>query len=75
MIGPKKKVSIAKKHQRHSTWQRLTLKKMSDRINYVKCTHCGGYKSAHRVCPHCGFYKGVQVLTIKTKSKETIIES
>lgn len=75
MAVPKKKVSISKKKIRHSTWQTKAIKKLAKVTNYVKCSNCWSYKLSHRVCPHCGFYAGKQVLTIKTKSKEKVIES
>lgn len=39
------------------------------------CKNCGAKKLSHRVCPVCGYYKGKQVLTIKTKSKETVVDA
>jgi large subunit ribosomal protein L32 len=75
MAVPKKKVSKTRKHRRHSEWQRRKLRKITNRLNLVKCPNCGKYKLAHRVCPHCGYYKGQQVLTIKTKTKEEQIEA
>ena len=75
MAVPKKKVSISKKRIRHSTWQTKTIKKLVKKANYVKCSHCGSYKLSHRVCSACGFYAWKQVLTIKSKSKEQVIES
>jgi large subunit ribosomal protein L32 len=74
MAVPKKKVSITRKHRRHSEWERRKLRKTTNRLALVKCSNCGKYKLAHRVCPHCGYYKGQQVITIKTKSKETTHE-
>ena len=75
MAVPRKKISIAKKHQRTSTWRTLKIKKMMKKISLVKCPNCGELKQNHHVCPNCGYYKGSQVLTIKSKSNENIIEA
>ena len=75
MAAPKKKVSITRKHRRHAKWQRIKLTKIENFMNIVKCDNCGKEKLAHRVCPNCGYYKGKQVITIKTKSKEKILEA
>jgi len=73
-IGPRKKISKHKSRVRHSEWKRRQLTKLSNVANVVKCKTCWKFKLTHRVCPHCGYYGEKQVLTIKTKSKETIIE-
>lgn len=75
MAVPKKKVSIAKKKQRTSTWKRLKIVKMIKKLSLVKCPNCGKLKQNHHVCPFCGFYKENQVLTIKAKNKDSIIEA
>ncbi|MEF2175285.1 MAG: 50S ribosomal protein L32 [Candidatus Absconditabacteria bacterium] len=75
MIGPRKKISIRKSSIRHSQWERLTLKKLTNVTNLVKCKECGKFKLSHRVCPHCGFYAGKQILVIKQRGKQTVIES
>jgi large subunit ribosomal protein L32 len=75
MIWPKKKISIAKKHSRNATWQRLLLNKLQNMTNIVKCNNCGKVKLSHRVCQECGYYKGKQIITIKAKSKNTVIEA
>lgn len=74
-IGPKKKISKHKWRLRHAEWQRRNLKRLSDVTNLVVCKNCWKVKLSHRVCPHCGFYGDKQVITIKSKSKETVIES
>lgn len=74
-ITPRKKISISKWKIRQGKWYSLNLKKIEDRTNLVKCSNCSGYKLSHRVCPHCGYYNGKQIVTIKSKSRETIIES
>ncbi len=75
MAAPKKKVSITRKHRRHAKWQSIKLKKISNMITLVKCDNCGSEKLAHRVCPNCGYYKWKQIITIKTKSKEKLLEA
>ena len=75
MAVPRKKISIHKKHLRHSTWLRLNLNKLTDKYAQVKCTNCGKYKLSHRVCPACGYYAGKQILTIKSKSKSKTIDA
>lgn len=74
-IGPKKKISKMKTHTRHSTWLGLNLKRLSDSYPAVKCKNCGANKLAHNVCPVCGYYKGKQVITIKSKSKDKVVEA
>ncbi len=74
MAVPKKKTSISKKKIRHSTWQTKAIKKLSKKATFTKCSNCNWEKLSHRVCPHCGFYAWKQVITIKSKSKEEIIE-
>ena len=64
-IGPRNKISQARKHRRHSTWKTINLKKLTNKSNML----------AHRVCPVCGYYNGKQVVTIKTKSKNDVIDA
>lgn len=73
-IGPKKKISKTQSHKRHSSWKRVTLKKLSEKYQTTKCANCGANKPNFRVCPSCGYYKGKQVLTIKSK-KDTVVEA
>jgi len=75
MAVPRKKISIAKKHQRTSTWRTLKIKKMMKKLTLVKCENCGEQKQRHMVCPTCGYFKGKQVLTIKAKSSDAVIEA
>ena len=75
MIGPKKKISKSKKHSRFSKWKANKTRKLLNRTNLSKCKNCWKYKISHRVCSHCSFYNWKQILTIKSKSKEKIIES
>jgi len=75
MAVPKKKISIAKKNQRTSTWEMLKIKKMLNKLSLVKCPNCGNLKQNHHVCPYCGYYKNSQVLTIKSKNTENIIQA
>lgn len=75
MIGPRKKISKRQKHTRQSMWQTRVIKKLIKVTNIVKCRNCWKNKLSHRVCKECGFYAGKQVITIKSKSKEKIIES
>jgi large subunit ribosomal protein L32 len=74
-IWPRKKISIHKSNSRHSTWERLTLKDLSNKYNVTKCPNCGKAKLSHRVCPNCGYYKWKQVITIKSKSKDKVVEA
>ena len=74
-IGPKKKISTRKGHTRHSTWQTINLKKISEKYQVAKCTNCGSKKLAYRVCPSCGYYKGKQVITIKSKTSAKVIDA
>ncbi|HRX63786.1 MAG TPA: 50S ribosomal protein L32 [Candidatus Absconditabacterales bacterium] len=74
-ISPRKKISKHKSRTRHSTRERLALKKLSKKYSTSKCNNCGKTKLSHRVCPHCGYYKGKQVITIKSKSKDTVVDA
>ena len=74
-IGPRKKISIAKKNQRHATREKLTLKKITNRLSLMLCKNCGKAKRTHHVCLSCGYYADKQVLTIKTKGKNKIVEA
>jgi len=53
MAVPKKKVSIAKKHQRTSTWRTIKIKKTLKKLVLVKCDSCGALKRKHHVCEKC----------------------
>lgn len=74
-IGPKKKISQAKGRQRHSTWEALNMKRMTNAYRVSKCQNCGAAKLSHRVCPVCGYYKGKQIITIKSKSKDKVVDA
>lgn len=75
MLAPKKKTSLFRKHRRHSTWQTLNIKRMLKTYNFGNCKNCNGLVYSHRICNHCGYYNGKQLLTIKSKSKEKIIDA
>jgi len=74
-ISPRNKISKMKTHRRHSIWKTINLKKLTDKYQTTKCSNCGANKLAHRVCPMCGYHNGKQVLTIKAKSKETVVDA
>ena len=74
-IGPKKKVSKTQSRKRHATWETINLKKISNTYKVATCTHCGAKKLAYKVCPVCGYYKGKQVITIKAKGNEKVIDA
>jgi ribosomal protein L32 len=71
-IGPKKKISQSKKRSRHGTRQRLTLKKLQNRVVIVK-NKDGDYSLAHHVSPTTGKYKGKQVINIKQKGSDSTV--
>ena len=75
MAVPRKKISIAKKHQRTSTWRTLKIKKMMKKLVLVKCDNCGEMKKITMVCPSCGYLNGKQVITIKAKKSDAVIEA
>lgn len=75
MAVPRKKRSIAKKHQRYSSWATKKMKKMTNKMSLVVCDNCKKFKKSHHVCQHCGYYKGRQVLTIKVKKGKTVLEA
>lgn len=74
-IVPKKKISIYKKHRRHSTRQTLELKRLSKEYQPSSCQKCGATKLNHRVCTKCGYYGEKQILTIKAKSSKKVIDA
>ncbi|NCQ81462.1 50S ribosomal protein L32 [bacterium] len=74
-IVPKKKRSQSKKRIRHSTRQTLNIKRLVRINNIITCKNCNAKKLAHRVCTECGHYKGKQVMTIKTKSNDNVVEA
>lgn len=43
--------------------------------NFGNCKNCDGLVYSHRICSHCGYYNGKQLLTIKSKSKEKIVDA
>ncbi|MDR2190626.1 MAG: 50S ribosomal protein L32 [Candidatus Peribacteria bacterium] len=74
-ISPRNKISKMRSHRRHSTWKTINLKKLTRTYQITKCSNCGANTLAHRVCPVCGYYKGKQILTIKSASKETVVDA
>ncbi len=74
-IVPKKKVSKTQTRTRHATWQTINVKKMDKTYKLTVCKNCWKKKLSHQVCPYCGYYKGKQVVTIKTKSKEKVVDA
>lgn len=75
MIGPVKKISKRKGAIRHSAWRTKVIKKLVKKTQICSCNHCGEPKLYHRVCASCGFYRGQQILTIKTKSSDNVVEA
>lgn len=75
MAVPRKKISKNQRRTRHSTWQTLNMKRLAKSYPVAKCNNCGANKLSHRVCAECGYYKGKQVITIKTKAKETVVDA
>lgn len=74
-ISPRNKISKANKHSRHSTWKTINLKKLTKKYQTTTCPNCGANMLTHRVCPVCGYYNGKQVVTVKAKSNDWIIEA
>lgn len=69
MAVPRKKVSVAKSGSRHWSWQRVNLRRLSEKYNPVKCSNCWAKKLPHMVCGSCGYYRGKQVISVKVKGK------
>lgn len=74
-IVPKKKRSQSKKRTRHSDWQTTKIKYWMNRLNIVKDKDTGNMKLWHRVDLKTGYYNGKQVMTIKSKSKDKVVEA
>jgi len=72
MAVPKKKTSQSRKRRRHGMWQRVTLKKLANKLNLVKSKDSGEYKLWHHVCLKTGMYDWKQVMNIKTKKDDVI---
>jgi len=75
MAVPRKKVSIAKKHQRTSTWRTNKIKKTLKKLVLVAGPNCGSLKRKYHVCSSCGYYKDKQVLIIKERTSQDVIEA
>ena len=74
-ISPRKKISKTSTRSRHSTWKTINLKKLTKKYQTTKCPQCWANMLTHRVCPVCGYYNGKQIITIKTKSKNDVIDA
>ncbi len=74
-IGPKKKISKRDSRTRHATWETRNLRNMTEKYQVSKCSNCWAKKLSYRVCPACGYYKWKQVITIKAKGGEKIIDA
>ena len=74
-IDTKKKISKSASRTRHSTWETINLKRMTKTYQTWKCANCGAKKLSHRVCPVCWYYKGKQVITIKAKGWEKVVDA
>ena len=74
-IVPKKKRSQSKKRIRHSDWQTKKIKYWMKRLNIMKDKDTGNMKLGHRVDLKTGYYNGKQVMNVRTKSKDTIVEA
>lgn len=76
MAVPKKKVSQSRKRRRHWTRQRLTLKKLQNRLAISKSKDTWEYTLSHHVCLKTWRYNGKQVLTVKSKAdKNTVVDA
>jgi large subunit ribosomal protein L32 len=75
MAVPKKKTSQSRKRRRHGMRQRLTIKKLQDRLNITKSKDSWEFSLGHHVCLKSGKYNGKQVLTIKTKDSSTVVDA
>lgn len=53
MLPPKKKISLHKKHVRHSQWQTLNIKRLVSKYQAVPCEQCKAARYPHRVCSSC----------------------
>jgi ribosomal protein L32 len=74
-IGPKKKITKTQKHTRFATWLTGKLKKATRKLDIVLCTNCGATKLNYRACTTCGWYGDKQVMTIRTKSSQEVMEA
>jgi len=57
-IGPKSKVSKARRNSRRANWK-------LDKPAVMECPRCHEVKLPHRVCKSCGYYNGRQVVEVK----------
>ena len=56
-IGPKGKVSKARRDKRKATWKLST-------PSLAKCSKCGALIMPHRMCKNCGTYNKRQVVQV-----------
>lgn len=75
MAVPRKKHSVTQRKMRHAHRQTVNLNRLEKQVNLWKCPNCGGVINSHTVCKACWYYNGKQVVTIKTKSKEKVVEA
>jgi len=75
MAVPRKKISVSKRRIKHASWQRVNLKKLSQKYAVVKCQNCWANKLPHRVCPTCGYYKGKQIVSKKVKESVKVLDA
>lgn len=64
MALPAKKIPRKKTRQR---WAHYAL----DKLNLIKCSHCGKPVLPHHVCEFCGYYKGKPLIQVKIKKKKS----
>lgn len=66
-IVPQRRIGKTRKRKRRTHFK-------LDLPGIMTCPNCGEAKLAHTVCKACGYYDGRQVLEIKTKEVEEIVE-
>ncbi|MBT5015892.1 50S ribosomal protein L32 [Candidatus Peregrinibacteria bacterium] len=67
---PKQKQSKTRSKRRYHTFEGRVRKKLTNRIQLVKCSQCGEKRRIHHACASCGMYRGRQVLNVDKKMQK-----
>lgn len=71
---PHQKTCKSRSKTRHSAFEKITRKKLTDVAKTVKCENCGSMKRPHYVCETCGMYRGRQVIEFKMPSEKKDVQ-
>lgn len=69
---PKRKHNESRGRSRYSKFQYETRNRLTNMVNLVKCSNCGGMRVSHHVCTKCGYYRGRMVIDKSQEVKSKI---